>query len=200
MRQTVYTKYIKSVLDRLLGLLGLVCTLWLWALIAVVIVIDDPGPVLFRQRRVGMRKNGELTCFNILKFRTMRVDTPPDVPSHPLENPERHITRAGRFLRRWSLDELPQLWNIAITHDLSVVGPRPALRNQNDLIALRDLSGANDLRPGLTGWAQVNGRDELDTERKAAFDGEYVRRVGFLFDCRCVLRTIGVVLRADGVR
>ena len=130
----------------------------------------------------------------------MRVDTPPDVPPRLLENPGRHITRAGRFPRRRSLDELPRLWSIAITHDLSIVGPRPALRNRDDLIALRDLSGANDLRPGLTGWAQVNGRDALDTERKAAFDAEYVRRVGFLFDCRCVLRTIGVVLRPDGTR
>lgn len=200
MKQTLYTKYIKSVLDRLLGLLGLVCTLWLWVLIAAAIAIDDPGPVLFRQRRVGMRKNGELTYFNILKFRTMRVDSPRDVPTHLLENPERYITRVGRFLRRSSLDELPQLWNIAITHDLSVVGPRPALWNQDDLIAARDSCGANDVRPGLTGWAQINGRDELDNAQKAAFDGEYVRRVSFLFDCRCFFRTIGRVLRADGVR
>jgi O-antigen biosynthesis protein WbqP len=172
---------------------------WLFALLALVIWLDDPGPVVFKQKRVGIRKNGELSYFNIYKFRTMHLDAPHDVPTHLMTNPEQWTTRVGRFLRRTSLDELPQIWNIAITHDLSLIGPRPALWNQYDLIAERDKYGANDVMPGLTGWAQVNGRDELEIAEKARLDGEYAQNISFAFDCRCLYKTIGSVLRADGV-
>ena len=194
-----YVKVGKPLLDRLLGFLGLLFLSWLYLFIALAIWIDDPGPVLFRQKRVGIRKKGELSYFNILKFRTMRLDTPHDMPTHLLENPERWITRVGKLLRKTSLDELPQIWNIAVTHDLSIVGPRPALWNQYDLIAERDKYGANDVMPGLTGWAQVNGRDELEIEEKARLDGEYARNLSFAFDCRCFFRTILSVLKSDGV-
>ena len=191
-------------------------------MIGLAIWFDDPGPVLFRQKRVGIRKAGKLTYFNILKFRTMRLDTPHDMPTHLLEDPDKWITRVGKILRRTSLDELPQIWNIAITHDISIIGPRPALWNQYDLIAERDKYGANDVLPGLTGWAQVNGRDELEIpdkakldgdyvralqggrdelpiEEKARLDGEYVKNICFGFDCKCFFRTIFSVLREDGV-
>lgn len=200
MKKSFYVAYIKGLLDRFLGLIGLVCLSWLYLLIALIIVIDDPGPVLFRQKRAGIKRGQTITYFNILKFRTMRNDTPHDIPTHLLSNPDLWITRAGRFLRKTSLDELPQIWNIAVTHDMSIIGPRPALWNQYDLIAERDKYGANDILPGLTGWAQINGRDELDIQEKAALDGEYVRRVSFVFDIRCFLGTIFRVLRADGVK
>ena len=172
----------------------------MYAIISLLILADDPGPVLFRQRRVGKKKSGVLTYFDILKFRTMRTDTPHDVPTHKLPDPEQWITRVGRFLRRTSLDELPQLWNIAITHDISIVGPRPALWNQDDLITAREKEGANDVMPGLTGWAQINGRDELSIEEKARYDGEYVKKLSFLFDVRCFFGTIIPVLRASGFK
>ena len=165
-----------------------------WLGLAVAIRLDSPGPVFFRQKRVGRGK----TYFSILKYRTMRIDTPHDVPTHLLENPEQWITRVGRFLRRTSLDELPQIFNI-FTGKMSVIGPRPALWNQYDLIAERDKYGANDVRPGLTGWAQINGRDELEIAVKARFDGEYVERMSFCFDARCFFGTIFSVLRHDGV-
>ena len=198
-RNSIYARVGKPALDRTLGLLGLAGLSWLYALLSLAIWLDDPGPILFKQKRAGIRKNGELSYFNILKFRTMRVDTPHDVPTHLLENPEQWITHVGKFLRRTSLDELPQLWNIAITHDISIIGPRPALWNQYDLIEKRDKYGANDVLPGLTGWAQVNGRDELTIEEKARLDGEYAQHISFAFDCKCFLKTVFSVLRSDGV-
>mgnify|MGYP000235883400 FL=1 len=199
MRETFYSKYVKTILDRALGILGLICLSWLYAIIALAILIDDPGPVLFKQKRVGKKKNGKLTYFNILKFRSMKMSTPHDVPTHLLGDPEQYITRVGRFLRKTSLDELPQIWNIAIFHNLSIIGPRPALWNQDDLIAEREKYGANDVMPGLTGWAQINGRDELEIEDKARLDGEYVQKLSFVFDLKCFLGTIFSVLRSDGV-
>lgn len=198
-RNNLYFRIGKPVLDRLLGLLGLVVLSWLYLLIALAILIDDPGPVLFKQKRVGMRKNGKLTYFNILKFRTMKLDTPHDMPTHLLENPDHWITRVGKVLRRTSLDELPQIWNIAVSHDISIIGPRPALWNQEDLITERDKYGANDIMPGLTGWAQVNGRDELEIAEKARLDGEYAKNLSFWFDVKCFFMTIFSVLRSDGV-
>jgi O-antigen biosynthesis protein WbqP len=198
-KETYYTKYVKGLLDRVLGILILICLSWVYIIIAAAIVIDDPGPVIFKQKRVGKKKNGELTYFNILKFRSMKMSTPHDTPTHMLENPEQYITTVGRFLRKTSLDELPQIWNIAIQHKLSLIGPRPALYNQFDLIEERDKYGANDVMPGLTGWAQINGRDELTIEEKARLDGEYVQKRSFLFDCKCFFGTILRVLRHDGV-
>lgn len=199
MRETFYSRYVKTAIDRVLGILGLICLSWLYAIIALAIVIDDPGPVLFKQKRVGKKKNGKLTYFNILKFRSMKMSTPHDVPTHLLDDPEQYITRVGKFLRKTSLDELPQIWNIAISHNLSIIGPRPALWNQDDLIAEREKYGANDVMPGLTGWAQINGRDELEIEDKARLDGEYVKKVSFVFDVKCFFGTIFSVLRRDGV-
>ena len=163
-------------------------------LLAIIIKLESPGPALFSQKRVGLHK----TYFNILKFRTMRTDTPRDMPTHLLADPQQWITKVGRFLRKTSLDELPQIFNIFLGQ-MSVIGPRPALWNQVDLIEERDKYGANDVRPGLTGWAQINGRDELEIPVKAKLDGEYVQRMGFLFDCKCFLGTILSVLRSDGV-
>lgn len=202
---TAYEKYIKGSIDRILGILGLILLSWLYLIIAVAIVIDDPGPILFKQKRVGVKKNGQLTYFNILKFRSMKMCTPHDVPTHLLENPEQYITRVGKFLRKSSLDELPQIWNIAITHDISICGPRPALWNQYDLIEEREKYGANDVLPGLTGWAQINGRDELEIPVKAKFDGEYVKALkkssmsGFKMDLKCFFGTITSVAKQDGV-
>ncbi|MDD3360190.1 MAG: sugar transferase [Hespellia sp.] len=189
----------KNAIDRVLGILGLICLFWLYAIIAMAIVIDDPGPVLFKQKRVGKKKNGQLTYFNIFKFRSMKMSTPHDVPTHLLGDPEQYITNVGKFLRKTSLDELPQIWNIAISHDLSIIGPRPALWNQYNLVAEREKYGANDVMPGLTGWAQINGRDELEIEEKARLDGEYVQNMSFAFDIKCFLGTIFSVIRRDGI-
>lgn len=163
-------------------------------LLILAIKLDSRGPVLFRQKRVGIHKQ----YFNILKFRTMRTDTPKDIPTHLLDNPEQYITRVGKFLRKTSLDELPQMINI-LKGDMAIVGPRPALWNQYDLIAERDKYGANDVLPGLTGWAQINGRDELPIVTKAKLDGEYVSRMSFFMDLRCIFGTIVSVLKQDGV-
>ena len=164
-------------------------------IISVAIKIDDPGPVLFKQKRYGKNKK----YFNIIKFRSMFInDNTSDIPTHLLENPEAHITRVGAFLRKTSLDEIPQLFNIFIG-DMSIVGPRPAVWNYYDMINERDKYGANDIKPGLTGWAQINGRDEIDTSQKARFDGEYVKRMSFLFDCKCIFLTIPAVLKCKGV-
>jgi O-antigen biosynthesis protein WbqP len=163
-------------------------------IISLVIRKEDPGPVLFTQRRVGIHK----TFFTLYKFRSMKISTPHDVPTHQLENPEQYLLKCGKFIRKYSLDELPQLMNI-LKGDMSFVGPRPALWNQEDLIAERDLYGANDVKPGLTGWAQINGRDELEIPVKAKLDGEYVERESFLFDCRCFFGTFLKVLRHEGV-
>ena len=190
----MYQNFFKRLLAIVLSLLGLLCLGWLLILLCVAIKIDSPGPVLFKQKRVGKGKSH----FYILKFRTMRIDTPRDMPTHLLANPDQYITRVGRFLRKTSLDELPQLLNI-LKGDMAIIGPRPALWNQFDLIAERDKYGANDIRPGLTGWAQINGRDELEIDVKARLDGEYVRRLSFGFDVKCFLGTIIAVLRSDGV-
>jgi O-antigen biosynthesis protein WbqP len=190
----MYQKVFKRLLAIVLSLLGLICLGWLLILLCIAIKIDSPGPVLFKQKRVGKGKSH----FYILKFRTMRIDTPKDMPTHLLANPEQYITRVGKFLRKTSLDELPQLLNI-LKGDMAIIGPRPALWNQFDLIAERDKYGANDIRPGLTGWAQINGRDELEIDVKARLDGEYVQRLSFGFDVKCFLGTIAAVLRSDGV-
>ncbi len=190
----MYNKVVKRLIDLVLSGIGILVLSPVYLILAVAIVIDDPGPVFFRQKRVGLHKSH----FMIMKFRTMKMETPRDVPTHLLENPEQYITRMGKFLRKTSLDELPQLFQI-FTGKMSIVGPRPALWNQFDLIELRDQVGANDLRPGLTGWAQINGRDELPLDVKARFDGEYVERISFGFDCKCFLGTVLSVLKHDGV-
>ena len=190
----MYQKVFKRLLAIVLSLLGLLCLGWLLILLCIAIKIDSPGPVLFKQKRVGKGKSH----FYILKFRTMRIDTPKDMPTHLLANPEQYITRVGKFLRKTSLDELPQLLNI-LKGDMAIIGPRPALWNQFDLLAERDKYGANDIRPGLTGWAQINGRDELEIDVKARLDGEYEQRLSFGFDVKCFLGTIAAVLRSDGV-
>ena len=190
----MYRTFFKRLLDIILSGCAIVILSPLLLIIAVAIKIDDPGPVLFRQKRVGIHK----THFSIMKFRTMKMDTPKDTPTHLLENPEQYITKVGKFLRKSSLDELPQIFQI-FTGKMSIIGPRPALWNQFDLIAERDKYGANDVRPGLTGWAQINGRDELPIDVKARFDGEYVRNMSFLFDCRCFFGTAFSVFRGDGV-
>ena len=190
----MYKRHVKRALDFLAALIALIALAVPGGLIALAIKADSRGPVFFRQKRVGKDK----TYFMILKFRTMRVDTPKDVPTHLLTDPYAFITRSGRFLRRTSLDELPQLINI-LRGEMSFVGPRPALWNQFDLIARRDTAGVNELRPGLTGWAQVNGRDELPIEVKARLDGEYAQNLSFSMDLRCVLRTLRSVFRGEGV-
>ena len=187
-------RYVKRGLDVLLSLAGIIVLAVPMLVIAVAVKLDSPGPALFRQRRVGIHK----TYFEILKFRTMRTDTPHDAPTHQLQGASTYITKVGAFLRKTSLDELPQLFNILLGQ-MSVVGPRPALWNQEDLLAERDRYGANDVRPGLTGWAQINGRDELPIPVKARFDGEYVELISFAFDCKCFFGTIFKVLRHDGV-
>lgn len=190
----MYQRYVKRIIDILLSLNGLIVLAPVFAVLSVWVKLDSPGPVFFRQKRVGRGK----TYFDILKFRTMRTDAPSDIPTHLLKNPDVYITRSGRFLRRTSLDELPQIINI-LMGQMSIVGPRPALWNQDDLIAERERYGANDVTPGLTGWAQVNGRDELEIAEKARLDGEYVRHITFKMDATCFLMTIGNVLRQKGV-
>ena len=194
----MYKKIMKPMIDVILSFIGLVILFFPMALIAMAIYIDDPGPIFFRQKRVGMKKNGELTYFNLIKFRSMKMSTPHDMPTHLLTNPEQYITRVGKILRKTSLDELPQIWQI-FTQDMSIIGPRPALWNQYDLIEERDKYGANDVKPGLTGWAQINGRDELEIDKKAQLDGEYVRKMGFLFDVKCFFGTFVAVLQTKGV-
>jgi O-antigen biosynthesis protein WbqP len=190
----MYAKVIKRIGDVLLSGLGILILALPMAVVVLAIKLDSPGPILFKQKRVGIHK----THFYIWKFRTMRIDTPRDVPTHLLENPEQWITRVGGFLRKTSLDELPQIINI-FAGKMSVVGPRPALWNQFDLIEERDKYGANDIRPGLTGWAQINGRDELEIPVKAKLDGEYVERMSFWFDIRCIVKTLVSVIRSEGV-
>ena len=190
----MYQKYGKRILDIILSGCGIVVLAPVYLILAIAIKVDDPGPVFFRQKRVGIHK----THFNILKFRTMKMDTPRDMPTHLLTNPEQYITRVGKVLRKFSLDELPQIFQI-FTGEMSIIGPRPALWNQFDLIEERDKYGANDVRPGLTGWAQINGRDELPIDVKARLDGEYVERMGFLFDLKCMLGTVLPVFTGAGV-
>ena len=190
----MYRNYIKRLLAIILSLGGMICLSWLFLILSVAIKLDSPGPVFFRQKRVGKNKKH----FQILKFRTMRIDTPHDMPTHLLQDPDQYITRVGRFLRRTSLDELPQLWNIFVG-DMAVIGPRPVLWNQYDLLDARDQYGANDLRPGLTGWAQIHGRDELEIPEKARLDGYYAQNLSFGLDVRCFFGTIKAVLAHDGV-
>lgn len=187
-------RYIKRIIDILFSGLAIIILSPLLLILCIAIKLDSPGPIFFTQKRVGIHK----TYFQIYKFRTMRTDTPKDMPTHMLANPEQYITKTGRFLRKTSLDELPQIFNI-FKGDMSIVGPRPALWNQDDLVAERDKYGANDVTPGLTGWAQINGRDELEIPVKAKLDGEYVKKYGFTMDVRCFLGTFLSVLRQDGV-
>ncbi|KKE79853.1 sugar transferase [Bacilli bacterium] len=185
---------IKRLIDIIFSLIGLIVLSPIFLILIIAIKIDSRGPILFRQKRVGINKKH----FNILKFRTMRIDTPKDTPTHLLENPDQYITKIGKFLRKTSLDELPQIWNIFVGQ-MSIIGPRPALWNQYDLIEERDKYNANDVPPGLTGWAQINGRDELPIEVKAKLDGEYVGKISFWMDVKCFFGTIVSVVKSDGV-
>ena len=189
-----YNRIFKRIIDIICSLMAIIFLSIIYLPICLLVKLTSPGPVFFKQKRIGKNK----TFFNILKFRTMRIDTPKDCPTHLLENPDQYITKVGKFLRKTSLDELPQIFNI-FKGDMSVIGPRPALWNQDDLIAERDKYGVNELKPGLTGWAQVNGRDELPIPVKAKFDGEYVDRISFAFDVKCLLLTIVSVFKSDGV-
>ena len=196
----IYEKYVKRIIDIFISLIGLIVLAPVFILIIIAIEIDDPGPVFFTQNRVGRDKR----FFRLHKFRSMKMSTPHDVPTHMLENPTQYITKVGGFLRKSSLDELPQICDIFIGN-MSIIGPRPALWNQDLLTAERDKFGANDIKPGLTGWAQINGRDELEIPVKASLDGMYADKLGkgglsaFFFDCRCFFGTFLSVLRSDGV-
>jgi len=185
---------IKRFIDIGISLFGIIILLPVFVIIIIAIKIDTKGPIFFSQRRVGIHKN----LFDIYKFRTMRVDTPKDTPTHLLENPNQWITNTGKFLRKTSLDELPQIFNI-LKGEMSIIGPRPALWNQYDLIEEREKYGANDVPVGLTGWAQINGRDELSIEEKAKYDGEYTRKISLVMDIRCFIATIRSVLKSEGV-
>lgn len=196
----MYKNCIKRFIDLILSLVGLIILAIPMLIVSLIIFIDDPGPVIFKQKRIGIKR----TFFNCYKFRSMKMSTPHDVPTHMLENPEQYITRWGKFMRKMSIDELPQIFNI-VKGDMAIVGPRPALWNQDDLADERDKYGANDVRPGLTGWAQINGRDELEIPVKAKLDGDYVKVLnegkfkGFMMDLRCFFGTFISVLRHDGV-
>ena len=189
----MYKHFFKRLIDIVLSFICAIVLLPVFVIVSIAIVIDDPGPIFFKQKRVGKNKK----LFWLHKFRSMKVKTP-DIPTHLLTNPEQYITRVGKILRKTSLDELPQIYDI-LFNKMSIIGPRPALWNQDDLIAERDKYGANDIKPGLTGWAQINGRDELEIPVKAAFDGEYVEKMSFMFDCKCFFGTITSVLKSDGV-
>lgn len=190
----MYKKFLKRFFDLIMSAMGIIVLALPMLIIAIVIKCDSKGPVFFKQKRVGIYKK----TFTILKFRTMRTDTPHDAPTHELSDPKKWITKVGGFLRKTSLDELPQIFNIFVGQ-MSIIGPRPALWNQDDLVEERDKYGANDVRPGLTGWAQINGRDELEIPVKAALDGEYVKKMSFAFDCKCFFGTIASVLKSEGI-
>lgn len=190
----MYKRFFKRLIDIVLSFMALLVLSWVYLGIIIAIKIDDPGPAFFTQKRVGINK----TYFKLHKFRSMKMSTPHDVPTHQLDNPEQYITKVGKFLRKSSLDELPQIWDIFVGK-MSIIGPRPALWNQYDLIEERDKYGANDVMPGLTGWAQINGRDELEIPVKAKLDGEYVEKLGFFFDLKCFLLSIVSVFKSDGV-
>ena len=200
----MYKNFIKRLIDIILSGIAILLLAIPMLIISIAIKIDDPGPVLFKQKRVGKKKNGEITYFMIWKFRSMKMSTPHDIPTHLLENPGQYITRVGRFIRKTSLDELPQIYQV-FTSRLSIIGPRPALWSQDDLIEEREKYGANDIKPGITGWAQINGRDELEIDVKAKFDGEYTAALnagkfkGFAMDVKCFFGTIISVLKSDGV-
>ncbi len=190
----MYKHFGKRIIDLVFSGVGIVLFSFPMLIIALIIKCSDPGPAFFKQRRVGIHKKH----FTLLKFRSMKMSTPHDMPTHQLENPEQYLLKFGAFLRKYSLDELPQIFNI-FCGEMSFIGPRPALWNQYDLIAEREKYGANDVKPGLSGLAQINGRDELEIPVKARLDGEYVKRMGFRLDCQCFFGTIGKVLRHDGV-
>ena len=189
----MYKLFLKRLIDIVIALIGIIILAIPMLIVTIIIKIDDPGPALFKQKRVGIHK----TYFQLYKFRSMKLNTP-DIPTHLLENPEQYLIGIGGAIRKLSIDELPQLFNI-LKGDMSIIGPRPALWNQDDLVAERDKYGANDVKPGLTGWAQINGRDELEIPMKAKYDGEYVERMSFLFDCKCFFLTIKSVLKHEGV-
>lgn len=188
-----YNCVVKRALDIILSALGLILLSWLLLIVVIVVFVDDPGSPFFSQDRIGKDKRH----FQLYKFRSMKKTTPHDVPTHLLENPEQYLLRSGKLIRKLSLDELPQLWNI-LKGDMSIIGPRPALWNQEDLIEERDKYGANDVRPGLTGWAQINGRDELEIPVKAKLDGEYVEKLSFGFDCKCFFGSFFAVISHKG--
>lgn len=196
--RSFYSVFTKRLIDIVLSSLMLIGLSWLYLILFIAIKIDDPGPSFFWQKRVGKKKNRHISYFSLAKFRTMKMNTPHDVPTHMLKNPQQYITRIGRVLRKTSLDELPQIANVLMGR-MSIVGPRPALWNQEDLVAEREKYGANDVTPGLTGWAQINGRDELEIPAKAKLDGEYAGNVTFKMDWTCFWMTIGSVLKEKGV-
>ena len=191
----MYQNYIKRMIDFIMALIGIIILSPILLILSIIIKVTSRGPILFKQNRVG-KDNVE---FKILKFRTMRIDTPKDCPTHLLDNPDQYITRVGKFLRKTSLDELPQLWNILIG-DMAIIGPRPSLPNQYDLNDLRDKNGASKVKPGLTGLAQVSGRDELEIDIKAALDGQYVKNITFIGDLKLFFKTFISVLKSDGVK
>lgn len=190
----MYKHFFKRAIDIVLSFLAIIVLALPMLIVAIIIKLDSPGPVLFKQKRIGIHKS----TFTILKFRSMPVSAPHDTPTHQLQNAETMLSRWQRTMRRASIDELPQIFNIFVGQ-MSIIGPRPALWNQDDLIEERDKYGANDVKPGLTGWAQINGRDELEIPVKAKLDGEYVKKMSFVFDCKCFLGTIKSVLKHDGV-
>ncbi len=190
----LYEKCCKRIIDIVLSGVGLIVLSPVYLIVSIAIKADDPGPVMFTQKRVGKNKK----FFKLHKFRSMKMSTPHDVPTHMLNNPDQYITKIGRFMRKTSLDELPQVWDIFIGN-MSVIGPRPALWNQDVLVAERDKYNANDVKPGLTGWAQINGRDELEIPDKAKLDGEYVKKISFPFDVKCFFGTIFSVAKSEGV-
>lgn len=194
----MYKNFVKRLIDLVLSACGIIVLTPVWLILAIAIKIDDPGPILFKQKRIAQDKNGQKHCFQIYKYRSMKMCAPKDCPTHLLDNPEQYITKVGGFLRKTSLDELPQLYNIFLG-SMSIIGPRPALWNQDDLYAKRAKYGANAVKPGLTGWAQINGRDELPIDVKAKLDGEYVEKMSFAFDVKCFLGTITSVLKHEGV-
>lgn len=194
----MYKKYIKRIIDITVSACAIAVLAPVWLILAIAIKIDDPGPVFFQQKRIAQDKEGEKQFFQIYKYRSMKMCTPRDCPTHLLENPEQYITKVGGILRKTSLDELPQIFNI-FTGKMSIIGPRPALWNQDDLYAERAKYGANAVKPGLTGWAQINGRDELSIDVKAKLDGEYVQKQSFGFDVKCFFGTITSVLKHEGV-
>ena len=194
----MYKKFGKRLIDIILSACGIVVLTPVWLILAIAIKMDDPGPIFFRQKRIAQDKDGQQQFFQIYKYRSMKMCTPRDCPTHLLENPEQYITRVGGFLRKTSLDELPQIFNIFLGQ-MSIIGPRPALWNQDDLYEERAKYGANNVKPGLSGWAQINGRDELPIEVKARLDGEYVEKLSFGFDVKCFFGTIASVLKREGV-
>lgn len=190
----MYKNCIKRLIDVVLSLLGIIVLAIPMLIFSLIIKMEDPGPAIFTQKRVGINK----THFNIYKFRSMKMSTPHDMPTHLLDDPDQYILKCGKWMRKFSIDELPQLFNI-LKGDMAIIGPRPALWNQFDLIEERDKYNANDVRPGLTGWAQINGRDELEIPEKAKLDGYYAKNISFVFDIKCFVMTIGKVFKHEGV-